>query len=206
MGLFNMFSLQKISTNDTLCILEEYQKFPIGVVKDILDFYVKILEQDPSRYLMITGSLNNRIIPILDCDSVGERNQTIQHLDKREVRRAVFQSSKKEHYWVIPDMSFGTFEAAWRAICYIPGNDHKYLKFTKERGYFCIRGECKEVNDSPKLISSNCVEPSIAKFIELVTKHFSDYRLQTIASVKVKRLLETEKKKSEPLPMKESWY
>ncbi len=205
MGIFNMFTISKVSPNDQLCLVEEYKKTVIRSVNDIHDFYLQILNQDPSRYLIITGSLNNRFIPIIDCDSVADYEQTIQHLDKKEVRRTVFLSSHN-HYWVIPDLTFSSFESAWRAICFVPGNDHKYLKFTWDRGYFCIRGECKENKDPPQLTYTNCVEPNIQKFTELVVQHFSDERMKTIANVKAKRLLEIQQKQEKTKREVVSWY
>src|ERR1019366_6205444 len=108
----------------------------------------------------ISASLYGRFVPIIDCDSIPEYNEAREYLLKRDVRFAVFQSSKQPHYWIIPDMSFATFEEAWKTFCYVPGSDHKYLRLSKKYNYFRLRAELKEAYDIPKLIYVNCQNPN----------------------------------------------
>lgn len=213
MGWLSLFtSMPKIAKGESLLLFEEklwtnFNEYSgsstSGTNRKVInlsDFYVNILD-DPSRYLVISSSINGRIIPVIDCDSEEDYEESQGRLLLNGSHYAAFMSSPK-HYWVIPDMSFVSFDIAWEAVCYMPGCDDKYLKFVKQQGCYYIRGELKQ-NDFlfiPELIHNNCVEPNVSKFVNLLVEHYTDDRVLAIAKLKAKRLKAAGKKKKRTIP------
>ncbi len=202
--MFKWFSPQK--PQDTLMLLKEtktsdgygakYTKF--GSVNDLDAFFTGLLYNE-TPILVIKSMMNGRIIPMIDCDSTEEYQRARERLANREMRCAAFQSSP-ERYWVFPDMTFETFKSAWKATFCIPGNDHKYLKFCNDNGFFTVRGELKNLDQKPELLHIDCVEPNVVKFVDQLVDHFNDDRIRAIADLRYRKK-EPKKSKTKAPPL-----
>lgn len=154
---------------------------------DLSSYHKQIMSGDKSsHYLAIVGIYNDRIIPMIDCDSIEDYKIAFNHFSKLEINCALIQSSPN-HYWLFPDISFNSVEAALFTMHLIPGCDQKYIKFTKNRQFFAIRGELKAIDEVPRLIYNECSEMNIVCFISKLIEHFKDDRILQIANKKFRK-------------------
>jgi hypothetical protein len=154
---------------------------------DLTSYHKQIMSGDKSsHYLAIVGTYNGRVVPMIDCDSIEDYKIAFNHFSKIEIPCALIQSSPN-HYWLFPDFTFNSVEAAYATIGPIPGCDQKYIKFTKNRKFFAIRGELKAIDEVPRLIYNECSETNIVCFISKLIEHFSDDRILQIANKKFKK-------------------
>src|SRR5438045_1577930 len=105
------------STHPALALVQESIKEGYDFQKQVSyttlnDYHLLVKDtRNYSRCLIVMGTWNSRIIPMVDCDSIENYKSAINYLSKREIECAVFQSSPG-HYWIFPDMSFNAVEAA----------------------------------------------------------------------------------------------
>ena len=138
----------------------------------ISSFVDKVISNPSNHFLTIECKIHGRILPMIDCDSFSDVEKTTKYLDSKELGYALFNSSNM-HGWIFPGFSFNSFEAAFSAVKDIPGCDAKYMKIAKERKSFMVRGDCKNYQDSPKLLEITTKEPCVSLFAKLLNEHFS---------------------------------
>lgn len=154
---------------------------------DLASYHKQIMSGDmSSQYLAIVGTYNGRIVPMIDCDCIEDYKTAFNHFSRLEMRCALVQSSPN-HYWLFPDITFNSVEAALYTVYQIPGCDQKYIKFTKNRDFFAIRGELKAIDEVPRLIYNDCSETNVVCFISKLVEHFKDDRILQIAHMRFGR-------------------
>jgi hypothetical protein len=179
------------ASNNLILVRETNRKIGYDFKKelsytDLESYHNLVMAGETSQYLAVVGAYNSKIIPMIDCDSLEDYKLAFGHLSRYEIRCSLIQSSPN-HYWLFPDFSFSSVEAALSTIKVIPGCDDKYVKFTKNRSFFAIRGELKAIDETPKLIYNECTEVNVVSFVSELYAHFKDARVLRIANKKFKK-------------------